>query len=239
VRDPWVAFTDDDDVWAPGKLRAQLDAIAATPGARWSCTGALLVDDALRVIGHARPPSSGDVADLLLVKNAVPGGGSTVLAATDLARTVGGFDEALSNSADYELWIRLALAAPVATVDEPLVAYRVHAGSLSRHLEDFFDEIGYVRAKHERELRRRGLIPAASIHVWVADRCQRSGRRLRAAREYVRGAPALGWPRALGRAAEALVAPGAVRRRDRRRGAGVPAAWTASAAAWLPAYAGA
>ena len=28
----WLAFVDDDDLWAPGKLRAQLDALAGDPG---------------------------------------------------------------------------------------------------------------------------------------------------------------------------------------------------------------
>src|SRR4051795_10366057 len=74
----WVAFCDDDDLWAPTKLRAQLEAIASTSGSRWSTTGVVSVDDQLTVLGAQRPPASGDVAALMLTHNAVPAGGSTV-----------------------------------------------------------------------------------------------------------------------------------------------------------------
>ena len=53
---PWVAFVDDDDLWAPVKLRAQLDALAATQGARWACTGSINVDLACRTSRWDLPP---------------------------------------------------------------------------------------------------------------------------------------------------------------------------------------
>ncbi len=43
VTAPWVAFVDDDDLWAPTKLRAQLTSLEQRPDARWSC-----VDDPRR-----------------------------------------------------------------------------------------------------------------------------------------------------------------------------------------------
>ncbi len=54
---PSVAFLDDDDLWAPRKLRAQLDPAAAT-GARFVCWSALLADAALNALltGQAPPP---------------------------------------------------------------------------------------------------------------------------------------------------------------------------------------
>ena len=36
VDTPWVAFTDDDDLWAPDKLACQLAARRAAPWAQWS-----------------------------------------------------------------------------------------------------------------------------------------------------------------------------------------------------------
>ena len=49
----WVAFCDDDDLWAPSKLAAQLAALEAKPHARWSCTGTVSVDESLAVVGSA------------------------------------------------------------------------------------------------------------------------------------------------------------------------------------------
>jgi glycosyltransferase involved in cell wall biosynthesis len=234
ARARWVAFTDDDDLWAPDKLAAQLEAMARVPGARWSCVGALHVNDDLEIIGCGHPPRSGDVAELVLTKNVVPGGASGVLASTEIVAALGGFDEALANSADYDMWIRLALHAPVATVDRPLVAYRVHAAAMSRRLERFAQEADHLRWKHAAERARRGVTPSGSIHVWIGDRHQRSGRRLQAARSYLAARSALGSARTALRCLEALVWPGAMRLRDRRRGARVPPDWTAAGREWLP-----
>jgi glycosyltransferase involved in cell wall biosynthesis len=44
VATPWVAFSDDDDLWAPDKLARQLASLRAEPGAGWSCVGSVVVD---------------------------------------------------------------------------------------------------------------------------------------------------------------------------------------------------
>ena len=230
---PWVAFTDDDDLWAPEKLVAQLMALQASPDARWSCVGAVHCDDDLRLIGHGQTPPPGDVSDLLLVRNRIPGGGSGVLAETVLVRELGGFDEALSNSADSDMWIRLGLAAPLAPVARPLLGYRVHGSGMSRQLDDIYREIGHVRAKYRAERAARGITPGETVNVWIGDRHQRSGRRLQAARAYARAAPAIGVLLAGARAAEALVWPAAIHRRDVRRVRLIPTAWLTEAEGWL------
>ena len=124
----WVAFCDDDDLWAPDKLRRQLDELRRS-NAVWSCTGAVTVGPDLRPIGHERldPHDQRTMRDW----NLVPGGGSSVMASADVLRELGGFDESLSNMEDWELWIRLADRGPVASVDLPLVAYRLWPGSKS------------------------------------------------------------------------------------------------------------
>ena len=52
-----VAFLDDDDLWAPDKLAAQVTAMRST-GRRWATTGAVSIDDDLRVLRALTP--SGD-----------------------------------------------------------------------------------------------------------------------------------------------------------------------------------
>src|SRR4051794_24544210 len=54
VRTPWVAFCDDDDVWAPTKLSVQHAALDANPDAAWSYVGAVAVDESLDVLGAQR-----------------------------------------------------------------------------------------------------------------------------------------------------------------------------------------
>ncbi|MDQ1535079.1 MAG: hypothetical protein QOF28_2840, partial [Actinomycetota bacterium] len=110
----WVAFLDDDDLWAPDKLALQLQALAQVPKARWSCTSAVVVDTRLRLLGWQRAPCGTDVSDDVLAHNPVPGGASTVMARRQLVLDVGGFDEGLSVLADWDLWVRLALSSPLA-----------------------------------------------------------------------------------------------------------------------------
>jgi hypothetical protein len=59
---------------------------------------------------------------------------STVLIERALLLDCGGFDPALSQCADWDLWIRLAAVTGFAYVDEPLVRYRVHAANMSRNV---------------------------------------------------------------------------------------------------------
>src|SRR5437867_10989586 len=94
ARAPWVAFLDDDDLWAPTKLALQLAAAPAV-GASWVCVGAVVVNEALRIVSGTPPTNSCDVAKLLAF-NVVPGGGSGLMVRTALVRSVGGFDTALS-----------------------------------------------------------------------------------------------------------------------------------------------
>src|SRR5207249_2210658 len=54
ARHQWVAFLDDDDLWAPDKLDAQL--AAAWDGCGWVTVGSVDVDNDLVVRGGDRPP---------------------------------------------------------------------------------------------------------------------------------------------------------------------------------------
>ena len=90
---PWVAFIDDDDLWAPDKLARQLASLRLHPNARWSMVGSVAVDEELQILRHEEAPESATLVQQVLKKNCVPAGGSGVLVSTDLVREVGGFRE--------------------------------------------------------------------------------------------------------------------------------------------------
>jgi hypothetical protein len=50
----------------------------------------------------------------------------------DLVRRLGGYRAAFRAAEDYDLWLRIAEAAGVANLAEPLVAYRRHEANVSR-----------------------------------------------------------------------------------------------------------
>jgi glycosyltransferase involved in cell wall biosynthesis len=92
ARAEWIAFLDDDDLWAPRKLRSQLERAAAS-GAGFVYTGTVVIDDDTGPV-QVEPVEPEDLRQGLLQHNVV-GGPSTVLVRTDLVRDAGGFDERL------------------------------------------------------------------------------------------------------------------------------------------------
>jgi len=157
VRTPWVAFVDDDDLWAPDKLAAQLEALRSHPEAQWACTGAVNIDSSCRILSVALPPPASDIADLMLRAQAIPGGGSGVLVTTALARRIGGFDTALSNIADWDFYLRLSLRSPLAVAPSLLVAYRIDASGMAHDIAQSRRELVYLDAKHADERAARGV----------------------------------------------------------------------------------
>ena len=147
ARGRWVAFTDDDDLWAPDKLRAQLDAAQRMPAAGWVAVGEVVVDPTLRIIGGRRPPRAAELRNVLLY-NVVPAGGSGTMVRTDLLRQVGGFSTDLMVLADWDLWIRLFLAAPAAFVERPLVAYLMHPRSMSHDTSRIERELALIISRY-------------------------------------------------------------------------------------------
>lgn len=127
---PWVGFCDDDDLWAPTKLRRQLNAAAAS-GADWSTTGAIHVSEDLLPVGGQRLSDSRMIDRYIYRQNIVPGGSSGTIVRRDLFERVGGFSEEAQYVEDWDLWIRLSQQGKVACVDELLVAYRKWAGAMS------------------------------------------------------------------------------------------------------------
>lgn len=92
--------------------------------------GAVWVDSDWRLVqGHA-PPDPETLAPALLRANVIWGGASNVVARTDLLRSLHGFDETLFQLADWDLWIRLALADSAVALDDVLVALVVHGESM-------------------------------------------------------------------------------------------------------------
>jgi Glycosyl transferase family 2 len=234
----WVAFLDDDDVWAPEKLHCQLSALVEQPNSRWSCTAEAICDERLRVQELRHPPSPGDnVARAILRGNIVPGGGSSVLADLDLVRDLGGFDLRLRVVADWDMWTRLAQVSPLAAVDEPLVAYRRHAGNMSRRYQGLDEELKYFLSKHEGLHAEAGVQPdLAAWSAWVASNEARAGRRLAAFKREMRQPQGVS-ARGVARASARLLAPRATRPlRELRRRASIPPETRTEIASWLQQY---
>ena len=187
ARGEWLAFLDDDDLWAPDKLRTQRDA-AVAQGGGWAYGSALVVDDRRSVIDRIDAPAADRLLETLLEYNPMPAGSSNVLARTAVVREVGGHDETFFHFAGWDLWIRLAVAAPAVACPEPLVAYVQHPGSmLITERERVVAEWKRVAAKHGALAAQHGVeFDRWGLVGWLAWADSRVGRRYRAATGYAR-----------------------------------------------------
>lgn len=229
----WVAFVDDDDLWAPDKLAAQLEAVQASGNAAWVLSGEVVVGEDLKVRKGTRPPAPTE-GDRILLVNAVPGGGSATLVRRDLAREVGGFDTRLSILADWELWIRLYRAAPFASVDRPLVGYYRHGESMS-HDRNIQAELDLIHWLHEALRVERGVrYSDLPMLEWRTQVYLRAGQRSRALGVLVQAVRNHRDLRSLLRLGGAIFCPDRLTRRwdllDHKR---VPNGWEEEAESWL------
>src|SRR4030095_3987508 len=78
ARAEWIAFLDDDDLWAPDKLALQLRA-ARERGATWVYVGQVNINMLYEVIGGAPPLAPDAVLKQLPQSDVVPGGCSGVM----------------------------------------------------------------------------------------------------------------------------------------------------------------
>jgi glycosyltransferase involved in cell wall biosynthesis len=117
-----VAFCDDDDMWLPGKLVTQVDALQATPGAEFVTT-AMTVDyqgkRTTRLAGRDRV----DHTALLRSRMAMLHSSSFLIRRTALLDHIGLVEEGLPRSMaeDRDLLLRASRRQPILHVDLPLI----------------------------------------------------------------------------------------------------------------------
>ncbi|MGH3109997.1 MAG: glycosyltransferase family 2 protein [Gaiellaceae bacterium] len=189
ARGEWIAFLDDDDYWAPRKLRMQLDLVRSTR-ADFAYAGVVTVDDRGFVLHTSSPPDPDRLRYEIIRTCAIPAGSSNVLARTEVVRQLGGFDESFRNMEDWDLWIRLASAGDAAALSDVLVACVEHRGGKAViGPRDAFVPFHHLERKHRRLSLDVGVeFDRVAFSHYVAWLQLRSRRHTSAARVYLTSA---------------------------------------------------
>ncbi len=184
-----LAFLDADDLWAPDKLRAQVQALDTRPRAAFAY-GAFdgIDEDGNPLPRPARVRPSGDIAAALFMYNFITT--SSVLVRRDLFQQMGGFDESLVWSEDYDLWMRLAESHEAVCVPGIVGSYRTSATGLSRNFARLYETERLVvdralargaRPEFRRQRRRR----LGQLYFEFGYDCLRAGQAADARRRFV------------------------------------------------------
>ena len=127
-----IAFLDDDDLWHRDKLALQVARFDATKDAAVVTCYSALVDVDGNLLGwRFGGRAEGNVYREMLEWDMVSGG-SVALVSRAAFESSGGFDVALREREDWDLWIRLSRDHSFACVPKMLVGYTRRAMSLSR-----------------------------------------------------------------------------------------------------------
>jgi glycosyltransferase involved in cell wall biosynthesis len=131
-----VAFCDDDDMWAPGKLRRQVDALRNRPSAEF-VTSAIEVEYNGRVNPRLAGAALVALDDLVRSRMAMLHSSTFLVRRSSLVDSDGiglvAEDAPGSHNEDWDLLLRAAKRAPIIHVDEPLVRVLWGRTSLFAH----------------------------------------------------------------------------------------------------------
>jgi glycosyltransferase involved in cell wall biosynthesis len=182
----YVAFLDSDDYFLPDKLATDIARLQQGDRPALVYSRALNIDPLDRVLGSrwlAAP--QGDTFWALARENFVPL--STVTVRADAFRSCGGFveDPALSGTADWELWMRMAARWPIGFSEQTATCIRVHPRSMMRD-PTWMERSMLAGVRHalrdpivaRRVGRRKGQV-WSHMYVTIALNAYANGRRLR------------------------------------------------------------
>ncbi|MDP2923088.1 MAG: glycosyltransferase [Candidatus Omnitrophota bacterium] len=148
VSSEYVAFVDHDDVWLPEKLKYNMEVLENKKHLAFVCSEAYRINEHGEIIDKLQRLSK-DAEDFesLFNRNFVLT--LTVTARRSSIENVGFFDEKISYSEDYDLWLRLAKHYKYKYIDLPLAKYRTHSSQKSSNLYMIYANILKTLKKKE------------------------------------------------------------------------------------------
>ncbi len=152
---PLVARMDADDVCEPSRLRVQVEFMNANPNVVLLGGAYLLIDDASRPIRTMRPATDDRTLQEQCLLGTQPICHPLAMIRSAALKQIGGYDKQYVAAEDLDLFLRLGEIGQLACVNDVLLRYRQHAGSVSERKQTL--QLDNQRRAVEAAFVRRGL----------------------------------------------------------------------------------
>ena len=157
-----IARLDADDRMQPERIERQIGFFRAHPETALLGSWAEKIDQHGRHLGWLRPQTRARelIATLQRTNSFIH---SSIMVRSEIVRRLGGYRPAFKAAEDYDLWLRIAEVAPIATLPETLVQYRRHGGNVTTReqiRQAFSARLAQSSAKARRET---GIDPANGL----------------------------------------------------------------------------
>lgn len=130
----FVSFLDADDLWTADKLEAQLKALQENPQAAVAYSWLDAIDESGNFLREGtRITENGDIYAKLFLTPFVSSGSNGLIRKQAFIE-IGGFDESLAASQDYDFYLRLAARYHFVAIPKTQILYRILSGSMSTNI---------------------------------------------------------------------------------------------------------
>ena len=127
----YLAIQDADDISLPGRLKTEVAFLETHPGVGLLGGAVQWIDSKGKSLVTAPDYPTGDFEIREVLKERNPFWQPTVMMRREAFERVGGYRVALSQSEDYELWLRISEHYQCANLNEVILKYRIHPFQVS------------------------------------------------------------------------------------------------------------
>jgi glycosyltransferase involved in cell wall biosynthesis len=147
----YICFLDADDWFFPNNIEKKVDLLEKDISIALVHGIVDVTDSKLNSSGSQLKGKSGFILNELLnyAPPAIPCPSNAVIR-TSILKELNGFDENLSTSADYDLWLRIAKDNKVGFIDKLSIKYRQHDANMFSNIALQIHDLEYIFNKHNK-----------------------------------------------------------------------------------------